>query len=56
MTSAIHRTLPRSLQSERVFVLADTFYRRGRTPEEDNCMYVAVTRAKTHLTLVREQA
>jgi hypothetical protein len=54
LCSSVHKA--KGCEAERVFVLTDTFYRRGRTPEEDNCMYVAVTRAKTHLTLVKELA
>jgi superfamily I DNA/RNA helicase len=54
LCSTVHRA--KGLESSRVFVLVDTFYRRGKTLEEDNCMYVAVTRAKAHLTLVKETA
>lgn len=48
--SSVHKA--KGLESSRCFVLRDTFYRRGRTQDEDNCMYVAITRAKTHLTFV----
>jgi DNA helicase-2/ATP-dependent DNA helicase PcrA len=53
LCSSVHKA--KGLESDRVFVLQDTFYRRGKTLEEDNCMYVAVTRAKNHLTLVKEK-
>jgi hypothetical protein len=51
MCSSVHKA--KGLESDRCFVLMDTFYRRGIGLEETNCEYVAVTRAKRHLTLVR---
>jgi superfamily I DNA/RNA helicase len=51
LCSSIHKA--KGLETERVFVLMDTLYRRGESPEEMNCHYVAVTRPKVHLTLVR---
>jgi superfamily I DNA/RNA helicase len=52
LCSSVHKA--KGLECRHVFVLKETFYRRGRTEEEDNCMYVAVTRAKEHLTLVSQ--
>lgn len=43
----------KGLERDRVFVLADT-YRPGNGGEEDNLWYVAVTRAKSELYLVRK--
>lgn len=53
LCSSVHKA--KGLEASRVFVLRDTFYRRGPSSEEDNCLYVAITRAKSHLTLVRER-
>lgn len=50
--SSIHKA--KGLETDRVFVLADTFGKRGGV-EEANLYYVAVTRAKMHLTMVREK-
>lgn len=49
-TSA-HRA--KGLEKNRVWVLSDTF-KPGKSVEENNLMYVAVTRAKTHLYLVTD--
>lgn len=45
----------KGLEADRVFMLADT-YRKGMNVEEDNCWYVAVTRAKKELVMVRKEA
>jgi superfamily I DNA/RNA helicase len=50
MCSSVHKS--KGLESSRVFVLSETFYRRGYTLEEANTVYVAVTRAIRHLTFV----
>jgi DNA helicase-2/ATP-dependent DNA helicase PcrA len=50
LCSSIHKA--KGLEADRVFVLSESLYRRGTTPEEINLDYVATTRAKTHLTLV----
>jgi len=48
--SSVHKA--KGLETERVFLLQESLYRRGVTPEENNLEYVAVTRAKSHLTIV----
>jgi superfamily I DNA/RNA helicase len=48
--SSVHKA--KGLEAERVFVLQESFYRRGWTQEEANIEYVATTRAKSHLTFV----
>lgn len=51
LTSA-HRS--KGLEKNRVFILQKTF-KAGKSVEESNLMYVAVTRAKTHLFLVSDE-
>lgn len=48
--SSVHKA--KGLEADRVYVLMESLYRRGSTPEEDNIFYVAITRAKNHLTFV----
>jgi superfamily I DNA/RNA helicase len=48
--STVHKA--KGLERERVFVLRDTFSRNN--PEETNLNYVALTRAKGHLTYVQK--
>lgn len=48
--SSVHRA--KGLERDRVWMLDDTF-QRGRSVEEDNLYYVAVTRAKETLLLVK---
>lgn len=50
--SSVHKA--KGLEADRVYVLMESLYRRGTTPEEENIEYVAVTRAKSHLTQVYE--
>lgn len=47
--SSVHRA--KGLERDRVWMLADTF-RKGRSDEESNLYYVAITRAKKTLILV----
>jgi superfamily I DNA/RNA helicase len=49
--STVHKA--KGLEWNRVFVLNETFKWRGG--QEDNVYYVAVTRAKKHLTFVGER-
>jgi superfamily I DNA/RNA helicase len=48
--SSVHRS--KGLEADRVFVLADTL--RGGDIEEENIRYVAITRAKNTLVMVRK--
>lgn len=48
--SSVHKA--KGLEANRVFILQESLYRRGRSPEEENIEYVAITRAKQHLTRV----
>lgn len=50
MCSSVHKA--KGLETGRVWLLTDTLYRRGVTPEERNIEYVATTRAKHTLMLV----
>jgi superfamily I DNA/RNA helicase len=50
--SSVHKA--KGLEADRVYVLMESLYRRGTNPEEENIEYVAVTRAKSHLTQVYE--
>lgn len=50
LCSSIHKA--KGLETDRVYVLQESLYRRGWTQEEANLDYVSCTRAKTHLTYV----
>lgn len=50
--SSVHKA--KGLEAERVFILMESLYRRGVDDEERNIEYVAITRAKSHLSLVYE--
>jgi superfamily I DNA/RNA helicase len=50
LCSSVHKA--KGLESQRVWVLQESFYRRGLSQEENNCAYVACTRAISHLTYV----
>lgn len=49
--SSIHKA--KGLEADHVYVLMGTLYKRGHSIEEVNCHYVAITRAKSYLTLVQ---
>ncbi len=48
--SSVHKA--KGLESDRVWLLQESFYRRGPSQEEDNCLYVATTRARHDLRIV----
>lgn len=50
LCSSIHKA--KGQEADRVWLLQETLYRRGVTEEERYCEYVAITRAKSHLTIV----
>ncbi len=50
LCSSVHKA--KGLEAGRVYVLQESFYRRGDTIEERNIEYVANTRAIKHLTIV----
>lgn len=52
--SSVHKA--KGLEFDRVFILRNTFLRKGRVSrEEENIYYVAITRSKRHLIFVTEQ-
>lgn len=48
--SSVHKA--KGLERDKVWLLQESFYRRGPSQEEDNCLYVAITRAKRDLRIV----
>jgi len=50
--STVHKA--KGLETDTVFVLKDTLYRRGRSEEEEHIEYVAVTRGKTTLRWISD--
>lgn len=52
LCSSIHKA--KGLEAKRVYILQESLYRQGPSQEEDNCAYVAWTRAIAHLTFVTE--
>jgi DNA helicase-2/ATP-dependent DNA helicase PcrA len=53
MLSTVHKS--KGLEADRVFLLESTF-RASKGIEDDNIRYVALTRAKSHLTLVQGES
>lgn len=50
LCSSVHKA--KGLEANTVYVLIESFYRWGPSQEEDNCYYVAITRAKESLVWV----
>jgi superfamily I DNA/RNA helicase len=50
LLSSVHKA--KGLEADRVWILQESFYRFGVDEEEQNIEYVAITRAKGHLTKV----